>query len=84
MYGGGTQSASNIDHSDTADVFNLDVQTAESDESRYANSQETARSDLHMTSASVSTTEIPGDAQLLEQTEQNDQDNTPYSKMAAI
>ena len=34
---------------------------------QYANSQETPRSDLHVTSASVSTTEIP---EVLEQTEQ--------------
>ena len=75
MYSGGTQSAFNIDHSGSADLFNLDAQTARNDQSRYANSQETARSDLHMTSASVNTTEIPRDAELLEQTEQNDQDN---------
>ena len=75
MYGGGTQSASNIDHSGKADLFNLDVQMAGRDESRYANSQETARSDLHTTSASVSTTETPRDAELSEQTKQNDQDN---------
>ena len=36
MYGSGTQSASNIDHSDRAHLFNLDVQTGWSDESRYA------------------------------------------------
>ena len=81
MYGGGTKSASNIDHSGKADLFNLDVQTAGNDESRYANSQETPRSDLcttsdlHTTSASVSTTEIPRDAEQSEQTKQNDQDN---------
>ena len=81
MYGGGTQSASYIDHLGKADLFNLDVQTAGSDESRYANSQETARSDLHTTrdlhttTASVSTTEIPRDAELSEQTKKNDQDN---------
>ena len=56
-------------------MFGLDVQTAGSGESRYANSQGTARSDLHKTSASVNTTEIPGDAELLEQAEQNDQNN---------
>lgn len=75
MYGDGTQSASNINRLDSADLLGLDVQTAKSDESRYANSQGTARSDLHKTSASVSTTEIPGDAELLEQAEQNDQNN---------
>ena len=75
MYGSGTQSASNINRLDSADLFGLDVQTAGSYESRYANSQGTARSDLHKTSASVSTTEIPGDAELLEQAEQNDQNN---------
>ena len=32
MYGGGTQSASYIDHLGKADLFNLDVQTAGSDE----------------------------------------------------
>ena len=57
MYGGGTQFASNINRLDGADLFGLDVQTAGSDESRYANSQGTARSDLHTTSPSVSTTE---------------------------
>lgn len=36
LYGGGTQSTSNIDHSDSADLFNLDVQRTGSDESRYA------------------------------------------------
>ena len=40
MYAGGTESASNIDHSDSADLFNLDVQMVRSDESRYANSQD--------------------------------------------
>lgn len=68
LYGGGTQSASNIDHSDSADLFNLDVQRTGNDESRYANSQEKTRSYLHR----VSTTEIPGDA---EPAEQNDHDN---------
>ena len=38
MFGVGTQSASNIDHSDSADLFTLDFQDAGSDESRYANS----------------------------------------------
>ena len=71
MFGVGTQSASNIDHSDSADLFTLDFQDAGSDESRYANSQEIA-SDLNMTSAS---TEIPGGAELMKQIEQNDLDN---------
>ena len=71
MFGVGTQSASNIDHSDSADLFTLDCQDAGSDESRYANSQEIA-SDLNMTSAS---TEIPGGAELMKQIEQNDLDN---------
>ena len=67
MFGIGTQSASNIDHSDSADLFALDLQDAGSDELRYANSQEIA-SDLNMTSAS---TEIPGGAELMKQIEQN-------------
>lgn len=71
MFGVGTQSASNIDHSDSADLFTLDFQDAGSDESRYANSQEIA-SDLNMTSTS---TEIPGGAELMKQIEQNDLDN---------
>ena len=33
MFGVGTQSASNIDHSDSADLFTLDFQDAGSDES---------------------------------------------------
>ena len=71
MFGVGTQSASNIDHSDSADLLILDFQAAGSDESRYANSQEIA-SDLNLTSAS---TEIPGGAELMKEIEQNDLDN---------
>ena len=57
-----TQPACHIGHLDSADLFILDFQAAGRDESRYANSQETA-SDLHMTSAN---TKIPGGAELLE------------------
>ena len=71
MFGVGTQSASNIDHSDSPDLFTLRFQDAGSDESRYANSQEIS-SDLNMTSTS---TEIPGGAELMTQIEQNDLDN---------
>ena len=71
MFVVGTQSASNIDHSDSPDLFTLDFQDAGSDESRYANSQEIA-SHLNMTSTS---TEIPGGAELMKQIEQNDLDN---------
>ena len=79
MFGVGTQSASNIDHSDSADLFTLDFQDAGSDESRYANSQEMA-SDLNMTSTSM---EIPGGADLMKQIEQNDLDNVSRTGVSA-